>query len=205
MPSARHSQVSPPSRVSHTPPHDMPIRTVALSRGSTQIEWIAGQSVPPPIHCWRFGLSHSERTSSHVAPWSRERKSPPGMVPHHSDALLLRAAGLEREDVDEIVGDVLAPAVAVDEAFGLRRIGRRGDLLPDPVFPPMQLDAEMAVVEHGVVAAAAAVVQRQSDVVAEKIGIGDAPAAVAAFDPKQTLAGRHDQPVAHIRRPPLPP
>ena len=44
------------------------------------------------------------------------------------------ASGLEREDVDEAVGDVLAPAVAVDEAFRLRRIGRRGDLLPDAAF-----------------------------------------------------------------------
>ena len=58
----------PPSRVSHTPPQDMPIRTTALSRGSTQIEWIAGHSVPPPIHCWRFGSSHSERISSQVVP-----------------------------------------------------------------------------------------------------------------------------------------
>jgi hypothetical protein len=51
MPSARQAQVLPASRVSQTPPQEMPMRSVALSRGSTQIEWIAGQSVPPPIHC----------------------------------------------------------------------------------------------------------------------------------------------------------
>ena len=42
-------------RVVHTPPQEMATRTVLASRGSTQIEGGAGQSVPPPTHFRRSG------------------------------------------------------------------------------------------------------------------------------------------------------
>src|SRR5687767_24103 len=84
MPVALHSQLSPPSWVTHTPPQETPTRIVFDERGSTQIEWMPGKSAPPPIHLLRPGLSHSGRFSSQLAPRSEERKSPPGRVPHHS-------------------------------------------------------------------------------------------------------------------------
>src|SRR6266480_1751580 len=84
MPWARHSQVVPPSRVIHTPPHETPTVTWRASRGSTQIEWRPGSSAPPPNHSRRLGWRHSDSTSCHDDPRSRERNSPPGSVPHHS-------------------------------------------------------------------------------------------------------------------------
>ncbi len=50
-------QVSPASPDFHTPPQEMAMVTLRLSRGSTRIEWGAGRSVPPPIHCLRSGRS----------------------------------------------------------------------------------------------------------------------------------------------------
>src|SRR6266513_913570 len=84
MPWARHSQVVPPSRVIHTPPHETPTVTWRASRGSTQIEWRPGSSAPPPNHSRRLGWRHSDSTSCHDDPWSPERNNPPGSVPHHS-------------------------------------------------------------------------------------------------------------------------
>ncbi len=184
MPSARQAQVAPASRVSHTPPHETPIRTTRQSRGSTQMEWIAGHSVPPPIHCWRLGSSHRERISSQLAPWSRERKSPPGMVPHHRRA---SSSGppVQREYVDEAVGNVLAPAVPIDEPLGLLRIGGRRDFLPAAVLRAVQLDAEVTVVEDGVVKPAPAVAEREGDVVAQEVGRGDAPLAALTLEPNR--------------------
>src|SRR5439155_1587876 len=84
MPFARHSQVVPPSRVIHTPPHETPTVTWRASRGSTQIEWRPGSSAPPPNHSRRLGWRHSDSTNCHDDPRSRERNSPPDSVPHHS-------------------------------------------------------------------------------------------------------------------------
>src|SRR5208337_2522310 len=126
-----------------------------------------------------------------------------GDGPAPKDAVFLWAPGLKRENVDQAVGDVLAPAVAVDEALWLFWKGRRGDFLPDAARPPMQLDAEVAVVEHSVVVAAARIVQRERDVVAEKIRRGDAPVAVLPLHREQSLAGRHHKPVAHSLGPRL--
>ena len=126
-----------------------------------------------------------------------------GDGPAPEEAVFLWAPGLKRENVDQAVGDVLAPAVAVDEALWLFWKGRRGDFLPDAARPTMQLDAEVAVIEHSVVVAAARIVQRERDVVAEKIRRGDAPVAVLPLHREQSLAGRHHKPVAHSLDPRL--
>ena len=44
IPLARHAHVSPRSRVCQTPPVDTATVMPRLSRGSTQIEWIPGES-----------------------------------------------------------------------------------------------------------------------------------------------------------------
>jgi hypothetical protein len=52
----------------------------------------------------------------------------------------------------------------------------------------VQFDAEVAVIEDGVGGAAAAVVERQGDVVAKEASPGDAPSAALAFDGEQALS-----------------
>ena len=82
MPVAVGSQLPPPSRVVHTPPHDTPTFTCRESRGSTSTEWMPGWSAPPPNHSSRRGSSHSGRLSDHDSPPSSDRNRPPGSVPH---------------------------------------------------------------------------------------------------------------------------
>jgi len=84
MPLVCGSHVAPPSRVRHTPPLDTATTTVRGSRGSTQIEWMAAWSAPPPFHFTRVGWFQSDSTSFHDAPRSSERNRPPGIVPAHS-------------------------------------------------------------------------------------------------------------------------
>ena len=84
MPWARHCQVAPPSRVDQTPPQDTATAIRSPSRGSTQMEWIPGASVPPPNQARRSGWSHRLRTRLQEPPRSAERNRPPGMVPAQS-------------------------------------------------------------------------------------------------------------------------
>ena len=95
-------------------------------------------------------------------------------APDHAG--LVRAAGHQRPDARRAPGQRPAPHVVLLEALGLRRIGRCRDLLPTVGGRAMHLDAEMAVVERGIVPAVARIGQRQGDVVAEEVGAFDRPA-----------------------------
>ena len=115
-------------------------------------------------------------------------EEPAGYRAAPQEAVLFGASGFERKDINQGVGNILAPAVTVDGALGLRRIGRRGDFRPAAVFAAVQLGAEMSVVERGVSVSAAPVVESERDVVAEKVDAGDAPVAFGAFGLKQPFA-----------------
>src|SRR3954464_13920624 len=84
IPWARQLQVTPLSSVTQTPPQETPSAIRRLFLGSTQIEWIPGNSAPPPNHSRRLGCSQSDRTRCQDVPPSSERNRPPGIVPHQS-------------------------------------------------------------------------------------------------------------------------
>ena len=90
----------------------------------------------------------------------------------------------------------LAPAIEVHQCFRLLRIGRRGDFLPllFALVAAVQLDAEVAMVEGGIISAIARVAQREGDIVAEEMGRpSPAQPRLPFADFEQSLAGRnHD-------------
>ena len=103
------------------------------------------------------GFRSSPRSFAAVA--RAEQPARHGAAP--DDARLVAPARFKRPD--QLRGPVhrLAPAVKVIEPFGLCRIGGRGDFLPRlaALVAPVQLDAEMAMIERRIVRAVTRVMQ----------------------------------------------
>src|SRR3990170_3945907 len=89
-----------------------------------------------------------------------------GAAPDHPR--LIRPACLERPDQLRRPVYRLAPAIKINEPYGLFRIGGRGDFLPglSALVAAMQLDAEMAVVERRIVRAVTRIMQGERHIVA---------------------------------------
>ncbi len=108
-------------------------------------------------------------------------------APEH--ARLIGAARLQRPNARRAPLERPVPHVEFFVAFGLRRIGRRGDLAPCAVaVGAMHLDAEVAVIERRVALARAGIGHRERDVVAEEIGARDLPCLRPARHRRTTLS-----------------
>jgi hypothetical protein len=99
---------------------------------------------------------------------------------------------LQRPDALQRPVALAAPHVDVDEAFGLGRVLRHADLAPRAtlIVGAVELDAEVAVVQHRVPRAVARIGRRQRHVVADEVGTRDVRAIAGAVDHEQALAGR---------------
>src|SRR5262249_41017839 len=99
---------------------------------------------------------------------ARQRSAP-------NDAGLVPATGLERPNACRAPIERPAPHIVLFVALRFGRIGRRSDLLPPVRRRAMELDAEMAVVECRITPPVTTVVQRQGDVVSQKLDRRDLP------------------------------
>jgi hypothetical protein len=102
-------------------------------------------------------------------------------------ARFVATAGLQRPDARGAPCEWTAPHVGLFDAFGLRRVCRGRDLFPPRCRRTVQFDAEMAVIERRVVAAAAVIGQRESDVVAQEVYLFDGPVPVLPPGPRTAL------------------
>src|ERR1700687_419872 len=85
MPLEVGRQLAPSSSLCQTPPQETAKVAWHGLRGSRQMEWIAGASLPPPNHFLRSGWFHNVSTRLQVSPPSPERNSPPPIVPAQID------------------------------------------------------------------------------------------------------------------------
>ena len=95
---------------------------------------------------------------------------------------------------------VLAPAIFVDQALGLLRIFRRGNFYPllFALIAPVQFDAEVPVVEGGIIGAVARVAQHQRHVITQKMLVRDFPTTARFGRFKQALACRNHHSLLHL-------
>ena len=160
-------------------------------RGSISTELIPGCSPPAtPNHCRRSGICQSGSFSDHDSPPSSERNSPPGIVPAHSRPGTPPGSSAQILPSDQGWGS--SPA---SSGFGGNAGTGSSRQLSAAVAAP-QLGPEMAEIERGIDGAVGAR-QHRGKRVAEKMRVGDFPAAVMARDLEQTLVGRDIEPVRH--------